>query len=741
MTLATTPEHTAVADAIGQWSKKVSVITTVRAGEPGSDVTAEPWPALFRELAELGVFAAAVPERKGGMDALFVDLAVMLEQTGHDLVPGPVAATALSALLTSVSGAPNENALLAQLIAGEVGAAVATSVLAGSAAPAAVEAERGVLSASGDLGLVAGYSPDVALLAPIDIAGGHRWVLLEPGTAGIGSEPVDALDFSMELSWVRLDNVVIPAHDVLHVSDAFVRAAIIAVIAAQAAGVARWTLDTAVEYAKVREQFGAPIGSFQAVKHICAEMLCRSEQVSAAAWDLASAVDELTEADGPARTTAADQVEISAAVAAAAVSDMVVANAKDCIQILGGIGFTFEHDAHLYLRRALAWQAQLGSAERWHAAVAELNRRGVRRSLRIDLSDVESRRPQVRATVEAIAAADDQRRALADALYLTPHWPAPFGLGADALEQVLIDEELDRAGVRRPDLVIAGWAIPTIIEHGTEAQRERFVEQTLHGEIMWCQLFSEPGAGSDLAALRTKATKVDGGWTLQGQKVWTSHAHDADWAICLARTDSEAPKHKGITYFLVDMTSKGIETRPLREITGRAMFNEVFLDDVFVPDECVVGEINNGWRLARTTLANERVAMGGSALGKEMEALLAQIDGGESGTQRDELTGTQREKLGGLIAQAQLGQVLDLRSVLGSINGTDPGAASSVRKLIGVRHRQAVPEFAQQLHGVDGLAQSTASQDFLLNRCLSIAGGTTQILATAAAERLLGLPR
>ena len=442
-----------------------------------------------------------------------------------------------------------------------------------------------------------------------------------------------------------------------------------------------------------------------------------------------------------ARTAAADQVEISAAVAAAAVSDMVVANAKDCIQILGGIGFTFEHDAHLYLRRALAWQAQLGSAERWHAAVAELNRRGVRRSLRIDLSDVESRRPQVRATVEAIAAADDQRRALADALYLTPHWPAPFGLGADALEQVLIDEELDRAGVRRPDLVIAGWAIPTIIEHGTEAQRERFVEQTLHGEIMWCQLFSEPGAGSDLAALRTKATKVDGGWTLQGQKVWTSHAHDADWAICLARTDSEAPKHKGITYFLVDMTSKGIETRPLREITGRAMFNEVFLDDVFVPEECVVGEINNGWRLARTTLANERVAMGGSALGKEMEALLAQIDGGGSGTQRDELTVTQREKLGGLIAQAQLGQVLDLRSVLGSINGTDPGAASSVRKLIGVRHRQAVPEFAQQLHGVDGLAQSTASQDFLLNRCLSIAGGTTQILATAAAERLLGLPR
>ena len=299
---------------------------------------------------------------------------------------------------------------------------------------------------------------------------------------------------------------------------------------------------------------------------------------------------------------------------------------------------------------------------------------------------------------------------------------------------MLIDQELDRAGVRRPDLVIAGWAIPTILQYGTDEQRERFVRATLDGEIIWCQLFSEPGAGSDLAALRTKAAKVDGGWKLQGQKVWTSHAHTADWAICLARTDPEAPKHKGITYFLVDMKSEGIETRPLREITGRALFNEVFLDDVFVPDDCVVGDLNNGWRLARTTLANERVAMGGSALGKEMEALLAQIDGRR-------LDAVECAELGELIVQAQLGQVLDLRAVLGSINGTDPGAASSVSKLIGVRHRQAVPEFGQRLRGLDGLEYSEMADEFLLNRCLSIAGGTTQILATAAAERLLGLPR
>jgi alkylation response protein AidB-like acyl-CoA dehydrogenase len=734
VTIASTPEHTAVADAIGQWSKKVSVITSVRGGEGEAASGAEPWPALFPGLAELGVFAAAVPEHCGGMDALFVDLAVMLEQTGYDLVPGPVPATAVSALLSALSGAPNENALLAQLIAGEVGAAVAMSVFSGGPAPTAHEPRRGVLSASGDLGLVSGYAPGVALLAPIDIAGSHRWVLLEPGTEGIVAESVDPLDFSMELARVRLDEVVIPTRDVLHLSDTFVRATLIAAIAAQASGLARWTLDTAVEYAKVREQFGAPIGSFQAVKHICTEMLCRSEQISAAAWDLAGAIDDLTEAEGDQRTAAGVQVEISAAVAAATVSDLAVANAKDCIQVLGGIGFTFEHDAHLYLRRALAWQAQLGGAATWRGRVAELNRQGVRRTHQVDLGDVEQQRQQVRNDVEAIAAASDQRHALANSGYLTPHWPKPFGLAAEPAQQVLIDQELERAGIRRPDLVIAGWAIPTILQYGTDEQRERFVRATLDGDIVWCQLFSEPGAGSDLAALRTKATKVDGGWTLQGQKVWTSHAHTADWAICLARTDPDAPKHKGITYFLVDMKSDGIETRPLREITGRALFNEVFLDDVFVPDDCVVGELNNGWRLARTTLANERVAMGGSVLGKEMEALLQNIEGRE-------LDAVESAELGELIVQAQLGQVLDLRSVLGSINGTDPGAASSVRKLIGVRHRQAVPEFGQRLRGLEGLEYSAVADEFFLNRCLSIAGGTTQILATAAAERLLGLPR
>ncbi len=351
---------------------------------------------------------------------------------------------------------------------------------------------------------------------------------------------------------------------------------------------ARWCLDTAVAYAKVREQFGSPIGSFQAIKHLCAEMLCRSESAAAVAWDAA----EATPAERP----------LAAAVAASVALDAAVTTAQDCIQVLGGIGFTWEHDAHLYLRRALALRAFVGGTARWRRRVAELRRTGARRTLHIDLGEYEAA-ATARARPGRVDRGGARRPAACRAWpmpgLLAPHWPAPHGLDAGPAEQVLIDQELARAGVTRPDLVIAGWAIPTIIAHGTAEQIERFAAPTLRGELTWCQLFSEPGAGSDLASLRTRAVRVDGGWALSGQKVWTSLAHRADWAICLARTNPDVPKHKGITYFLVDMRSAGIDIRPLREITGEAMFNEVFLDDVFVPDDLVVGEVDGGWPLAR----------------------------------------------------------------------------------------------------------------------------------------------
>lgn len=494
----------------------------------------------------------------------------------------------------------------------------------------------------------------------------------------------------------------------------------VALASAEASGVARWCLDTAVAHAKVREQFGAPIGSFQAVKQLCAEMLETAEAVTAAAWDAAVAVGGDDE----------QQAAYAAAVAGTTCFEGAVQVARGCIQVLGGIGFTFEHDAHLYLRRALALRALTGGADRWAARLADLATSGVRREAAVDVPpEAEARREEVRTLV----AAGDPR-------VVAPHWPAPYGLDAVAGLQLVVDQELTRAGVERRDLKIGAWAVPTILAHGSDAQRERFVGPTLAGEITWCQLFSEPEAGSDLASLRTRAVRDDaaGGWRLTGQKVWTSLAHEADWAICLARTDAAAPDagarpHAGITYFLVDMTSDGLDIRPLREMTGDAMFNEVFLDDVLVPDDCVVGEVGDGWRLARTTLSNERVAMGSSRLEASVERAL-------------ELVGddpVERVRVGRAVALAAVCQLLTRRTTLRSLAGAGPGPESSVGKLLGVRSRQEASDLVVELLGSRALEPGAEAEvhELLLTRCLSIAGGTTQILRNVAAERILGLPR
>ncbi|MDT0222336.1 MULTISPECIES: acyl-CoA dehydrogenase [unclassified Gordonia (in: high G+C Gram-positive bacteria)] len=735
MTIATSSEQIAVRDSIASWARSTSVTDIVRSD---LDKPSDQWTGLFSQIADLGVFAAAVPEASDGLGASFLDVAAMLEQCGVDLVPGPLGPTVTAAIALAVRRSDSAKG------DDDPGAALLAEVLAGSVpvvTPATSHAGTGLVLADGelDLGLVAGYVEGCAVLVEFGTDDRERsWWIIPPGAGVADVTPQTPLDGTASVSHVTLSGVAV--EDLVELGDGtFVAGLLSATLAAYQSGVTRWALDAAVDYAKVRTQFGVPIGSFQAIKHICAEMLCRSERVTAVAWDVAGAVDDVLAAGtGDELAPALEQLEISRLAADVVVGRDPVANTKDCVQVLGGIGFTFEHDAHLYLRAALAAQASLANASSHAATLARRGLAGARRRFRLDLSQVEDRRDEVRTTVARIADAepDDRRRLLAETGYLTPHWPAPHGLGADAAMQLLIDTELEAAGIDRPDLVIGAWAIPTILEHGTDAQRERFVAPTLAGDIVWCQLFSEPEAGSDLAALRTRAERVDGGWRLDGQKIWTSQAHNARWAICLARTDPEAPKNKGITYFLVDMGSPGIDIRPLRELSGRANFNEVFLDGVVVPDDCVVGEINGGWRLARTTLANERVAMGGTGLGKEMESLLSQVRSMDR-----ELTAEELASLGTQLADAHVGRVLDARAATRQLAGLDPGALSSVRKLIGVEHRQSVPDLALRLLGVAGLAATEASDAVLQNRCLSIAGGTTQILRTAAAERILGLPR
>ena len=271
----------------------------------------------------------------------------------------------------------------------------------------------------------------------------------------------------------------------------------------------------------------------------------------------------------------------------------------------GGIGFTWEHDAHLHLRRALVTTALFGG-DAPADDVFERTAAGVTRENSLDLPpEAEEMRARIRAEVAELAGLEKQaqRDRLIETGYVMPHWPKPWGLAADPVEQLVIEEEFRAAGIKRTDYGITAWVILTLVQHGTPWQIERFVEKALRKDEIWCQLFSEPDAGSDAASIKTKATRVDGGWKINGQKVWTSGAHYCARGLATVRTDPEAPKHAGITTVIVDMNAPEVEVRPLRQITGGSDFNEVFFNDLFVPDEDVVGEPNTGWTVARATWA------------------------------------------------------------------------------------------------------------------------------------------
>jgi 3-oxochol-4-en-24-oyl-CoA dehydrogenase len=720
VSVATTDEQRAVQESIRSWASKTQPLAAVRSAELEQARAEDVW----SEFTGLGFLAVALPEECGGVGGSMVDLAAIVEEAASAMVPGPIVGTVLAGQLLARSGAPIAQKLLPALAEGQLPCAVALD--AGTLT--AERARDGGILVTGTVGPVQG-ADDVSTLVLAARSGAEElWFVLDAGTSGVQVTQRKATDLTRTVADVRLEQVSVSADRLLGgVRSTLVLDLAATLFAAECAGVAGWCLRTAADYARVREQFGKPIGSFQAIKHLCAEMLCREAVSTAVAWDAASAAES-------------EELPLAAAVAAAVALDAAVENAKDCIQVLGGIGFTWEHDAHFYLRRAITLRQLLGGSARWRRRAAELALQGSRRTLGIDLgAEAEAGRVEIRARAEQIASLpeEEQRQDLVDSGFFNPHWPRPHGLDAAPALQLIIDQELHRAGVSRPNIVIGGWAAPTILEHGTAELIERFVGPTLSGQVRWCQLFSEPGAGSDLASLRTKAERVDGGWRLSGQKVWTSLAKEANWAICLARTDPAAPKHKGITYFLVDMSSPGIDIRPLREITGDYLFNEVFLDDVFVPDADVVGEVNGGWKLARTTLANERVAMGGgSSLGEGVEALLTQAE--QRGVTEDDGL---REHIGALVSEGQAQSLLELRTALRQLGGEDPGAESSVRKLVGVRHRQALSEAALELLGPDGAESGPIVRTFLNYRSLSIAGGSTQILLTVAAERILGLPR
>lgn len=740
-----TEEHRALAHSVRGWLARAVPAGEVRklldAGGPAASGVR---PAHWEALVGQGLTGIHLPEEYGGGGGGLLDLAVVLEEAAYGALPGPYLATALTgAVLGRTAGTgglargPLRDLLRGSLLALAAGDRTAALALT-SGTLTATPAPTGHRLDGTAPPVLSGEAADLLLL-PAATPTGERWFLVDAGADGLTVRPHRSVDPTRPTAEVRADVVLVPEHRALPIGDpALVRDLAAVLLAADACGTAARSLDMAVQHAAVRQQFGRPIGAFQAVKHLCADMLVRLEQARALTWDAARAADE---------ETGAEERALTAALAAATAPEAAYSCAKDTIQILGGIGFTWEHDAHLSLRRAALARQLLGTPATHHLRATRLAEAGARRELALELPPEAARhRAEARPHLTAARglAPREARRALAATGYAAPHLPAPYGLGAGPVQQLAIQQELSEQSIRLSDLSIATWVVPSLIAYGTEAQRDRYLPATLRGDLQWCQLFSEPDAGSDLAALRTRAVRTAEGWRITGQKVWTSAARTADHGILLARTDPDAPKHRGLTYFLVDMKkARGIDIRPLKEITGESLFNEVYFDDVLLPADAVVGEVGGGWRVARNTLGNERVHMADQmTFDSGLEALIARS------AETDDVT---RTRIGALAAEAHALACIGLRTTLQQVSGRqvsgrEPGAGASVRKLVQTVHQQKVAELTLELLGPAGAvdepeAGERALHGFLMSRCLTIAGGTTQIQLNVVAERMLGLPR
>ncbi|RUP04320.1 MAG: acyl-CoA dehydrogenase [Mycobacterium sp.] len=727
MPIAITPEHQDLADSVRSFVARVAPSEVLHAAlETPSTELVNP-PPYWQAASEQGLQGVHLAESVGGQGFGILELAIVLAEFGHGAVPGPFVPSAIASAL--IAAHDPDAKVLAELASGAaIGAYALDSGLTATR-------QGDVLVIRGEVRAVPAAAQASILVLPVAIDSGEEWVVLRSDQLEI--RPVRSIDPLRPVADVCANAVEVGDDVVLaDLSMTKAHALMTTLLSAEAVGVARWATDTASAYAKIREQFGRPIGQFQAIKHKCAEMIADTERATAAVWDAARALDETGEDT---------HVAFAAAVAATLAPAAAQRCTQDCIQVHGGIGFTWEHDTNVYYRRALLLAACFGRASEYPQRVVNTATTTGMRAVDIDLDpDTEKLRAEIRAEVAAFKEMDREARkvAIAEAGWVLPYLPKPWGRASSPVEQVIIAQEFTAGRVKRPQVGIAAWIIPSIVAFGTEEQQQRFLPPTFRGEMVWCQLFSEPGAGSDLAGLSTKATKVDGGWRITGQKIWTTAAQFSQWGALLARSDPNAPKHQGITYFLLDMKSEGVTVKPLRELTGQEFFNTVYIDDVFVPDEYVLGEVNRGWEVSRNTLTAERVSIGGSDLN-----FLASLPQFVEFVRDGHFDQVARHRAGQLIAEGHAAKVLNLRSTLLTLAGGDAMPSAAISKLLSMRTGQGYAEFAVSSFGTDAvIADPDTPQgkwgEFLLSsRATTIYGGTSEVQLNIIAERLLGLPR
>jgi alkylation response protein AidB-like acyl-CoA dehydrogenase len=730
MPIAIKPEHQDLAESVRALLHRVAPAEVLH--EALETPISNP-PPFWRAAADQGLHGLHLGESVGGQGYGMLELAVAVAEFGHGAVPGPFIPSVIASAL--IAAHDPESKLLAELASGEtIAAAALESDLTGTQVD-------GTLTIRGECRCVPAGAQASLLVLPVSIDNTVAWVVLD--AAQLQIEEWKSVDPLRPVARIRADGAEVSTDRVLSaIPQSAGRAIITTLLSAEAVGIALWATETASEYAKIREQFGRPIGQFQAIKHKCAEMIATTERATAAVWDAARAIDEAAANDwGDAST----HYQFAAAVAATLAPVAAQHCAQDCIQVHGGIGFTWEHDTNVYYRRTLGLVAAFGHTSEFGQRVFDTATTTGMRTLDIDLDpETEQLRAEIRAEVAGLKAIPREERnaAIAEGGWVQPHLPRPWGRASDPVEQIIIAQEFSTGLVKRPQMGIAAWLIPSIVAYGTGDQKQRFLPPTFRGEMIWCQLFSEPGAGSDLASLTTKATKVDGGWRITGQKIWTTAAQFSQWGALLARTDPSSAKHNGISYILLDIASEGDEVKPLRELTGNALFNTVFIDDVFVPDDRVLGEVNQGWEVSRNTLTAERVSIGSSEPGflPNLERFVEFVSEGD-------FDDVGRHRAGELIAEGHAAKLMNMRSTQLTLAGGDAMPSAAISKLLSMRTGQGYAEFAVSSFGIagaigDGSSPQGRWAEFLLaSRATTIYGGTSEVQLNIIAERLLGLPR
>ncbi len=712
MSIAITEDHRSLADTVRSFAEKRNVRGAARERLESPD---DSLPEFWAELGELGWLGLHLPEDVGGSGYGIDELVIVVEELARAVAPGPFVPTVLASAVIAAAG---DGALRARLLPGLAdGSTVGAVALGGS-----VTVSDG--AASGDAGVVLGAGSASLILVPV----GDDVAVVTVGD-GVAIESPPSLDPTRRSARVTLDGA--PVTVMAGARRVLVDLARV-ILSADAVGVARECTEMGAAYSKERIQFGRPIAMYQAVKHHCANMAVATELATSAVWDAARA-----------SATGGDQLTYAAAAAATLAAPAADLCANLNTQVHGGIAITWEHDAHLYMRRATTLLHYLAAAEAAEE-LTDLTRRGVAREKAVELPpEADAIRDEVRAFAQSIRdlPADEQRTRLIETGYVMPHWPKPYGRAAGAVEQLVIEQEFADAGVSRPGYGITAWNILTIIQYATQDQIDRWVRPALNQDVIWCQLFSEPDAGSDAAGVKTKATRVDGGWLVNGQKVWTSGAHVAGMGFATVRTNPDVPKHDGITMMAIDMHAEGVEVRPLKMTSGNSEFNEVFFSDVFVPDDDVVGPVDGGWTVARATLGNESVSIGGGQGGMTMPgaALIAPFD-----AHPERLDGG-AARVGRYIAQHQSMGLLNLRSANRAVAGGEPGPEGAMTKLVLSEIGHEAAAIMTELNGPDALFMDgpggLSNLLVLMHRGMSIAGGTSEIKRNQIGERILGLPR